>query len=51
MLALKTGILCLMHLLCVYIKTDHYWKEVVESIFYILLNRGYCGGFCISTKH
>lgn len=50
-LALKTSILCLAHLLCMYFKTDQYLKEDVESIFYILLNRGYLGCFCISTKH
>jgi len=50
-LALKTSILCLVHLLCMYFKTDKYWKEVVESIFCVLLNRGYFGEFCISTKH
>ena len=50
-IALKTSIfLCLMHLLCVYIKTDQYLKEVVESIFSVLLNRGCFGGFSISTK-
>jgi len=35
----------------VYFKTDHYLKEVVENIFSVLLNRGYFGGFCISSKH
>lgn len=50
-LALTTSILCLIHLLCMYFETDQYLKEDVESIFSILLNRGYFGGFFISTKH